>query len=135
MSRVGAPFPNLSLNMGIQQPKRRVLRFAAAFGVLLQFSVFIYASWVTYYNTSFYVDDGRPHTWSFVVAMAGTLLLKNDDRTSAHIYWVQPGDQRVADQQFPAFAYYKPATTYTTSSLLACVASTAPSRSINLAAR
>ncbi|KAL2122400.1 hypothetical protein VTJ04DRAFT_2855 [Mycothermus thermophilus] len=70
-----APFPNLSLNIGFQQPKRSLLSTAAAFGIILQSSFFIYAYWATFSNTSFYPEGDRPQIWSFVLAVAGTILL------------------------------------------------------------
>jgi hypothetical protein len=138
--RAFAPFPNLSLNIGFQQPKRSLLSTAAAFGIILQSSFFIYAYWATFSNTSFYPEDDRPQIWSFVLAVAGTVLLVSgmtlcaalvegrsgerhfkfnptDDETSSstRIYWLQCGNQRVADQNFPSFAYCKGADGYTTS--------------------
>lgn len=138
--RTTAPFPNLSLNFGIKRPKRSIIFAAAVFGILLQGSVFGYATWATFYNDNFYTDaegEGeRPGLWSFILAMGGTLLLvvgmtmcayairrssievqfePTPGRPIPRIYWLQCGGQRVADQQFPSFAYSTRAKTYTTS--------------------
>jgi hypothetical protein len=133
-----APYPNLSLNVGTQSTKKRVLLGVAAFGLLLQSSLFVYATWATFYNPSFYTDDDRPQLWSFVLGMAGTLLLvcgmtvcaalverrsierrfrhvPHPDGVKPRIYWLQCGDQRVGDQQFRSFAYSKEKKEYVTS--------------------
>ncbi|KAL1836178.1 hypothetical protein VTJ49DRAFT_5475 [Mycothermus thermophilus] len=133
-----APFPNLSLNVGIRKTKRRVLLGVGAFGILLQASVFIYATWATFYNLSFYEEDDTPPLWYFVLAIAGTALLvcgmilcaalvekRSTERhfkanlksgqNPPRIYWLQCGNQRVADQQFSSFAHFQSAERYMTS--------------------
>jgi hypothetical protein len=122
-----APFPNLSLNVGTRRTSKKVLLVATATGLLLEISFFVYATWATFYNPSFYTENDTPQLWSFILCMAGTLSLicgmslcavlverrSTEQRfTPFHkpdgflrIYWLQCGDQRVGDQQFRSFAY------------------------------
>jgi hypothetical protein len=116
-----APYPNLSLNVGTQRTNKRVLLGVAGFGFLLQASLIVYATWATFYNPGFYTDDDRPQLWSFVLGIAGTLLLVCGmtvcaalverrsiercfeqvplfDGVKPRIYWLQRGGQRVGDQ-------------------------------------
>ncbi|KAK4445311.1 ankyrin repeat-containing domain protein [Podospora aff. communis PSN243] len=131
-----APHPNLSLNIGIKPLSRRLLRAIAAIGTLLQLSFFGYATWVTFYYPELYDEDGLPSLWSFCLATAGTAILAcgmiccamlienmSAERRFQHktneaettMFWLQPGDQRVGDQLFNAFAYSKSGDTYITS--------------------
>ncbi|KAL2266837.1 hypothetical protein VTJ83DRAFT_4114 [Remersonia thermophila] len=143
-----SPFPNLSLNikagrlgsLGGYQPRRRLSLCAALFGILLQGSFFVYATWASFYNPSFYAEDDTPQMWYFVLAMTGTVLLvcgmsfcalliekrsikrhfsppTNSPNGPPRIHWLQRGNQRVADQQFGCFAYSQEAKRYTTSFL------------------
>ncbi len=138
-SRVFAPFPNLSLNVGTRRTSKEVLMTAAAAGLLLEASFFFYATWATFYNPDFYISEDAPHPWSFVLGMAGTVLLicgmflcavlverrsverrfkrieTSDDEPKPRIFWLQCGDQRVGDQQFRSFAYSEEKKEYMTS--------------------
>lgn len=128
-----APYPNLSLNIGIRTVPTGVLQVTAVFGVSLQLSFFVYATWATFYNQALYASGGPPHLWSFCLAVSGTALLvfgmilcamlierKSCERkfTSANptlIFWLQPGDQRIGDQLFNAFAHSEAKQEYLTS--------------------
>ncbi len=135
-----APFPNLSLNVGTRRTSKRLLASAAAAGLLLETSFFVYATWATFYNPEFYTEEDAPHPWSFVLGMAGTLVLmcgmtlcaalierRSSERQfrtverrvgakpKPRVFWVQCGDQRVGDQQFRSFAYAEEKQEYTTS--------------------
>jgi hypothetical protein len=133
-----APYPNLSLNVGTQRTKKGMLLGVAGVGLLLQASLFVYATWATFLNPGFYTDDDRPQLWSFVLGMTGTGLLvcgmtlcaalverRSTERRFSHvprgdgvkprIYWLQCGDQRVGDQQFRSFAFSKETDEYVTS--------------------
>ena len=133
-----APFPNLSLNVGTRRTSKKVLLVATAAGLLLEISFFVYATWATFYNSSFYTEDGTPQLWSFVLCMAGTLSLMcgmslcavlverrsterrfttshKPDGSGPYIHWLQCGDQRVGDQQFRSFAYSVKGKEYITS--------------------
>jgi peptidoglycan/LPS O-acetylase OafA/YrhL len=114
------------------------LLFFAAVGLLLEASFFVYATWATFYNPSFYTEDDAPHLWSFILGMMGTFSLmcgmslcarlverrsterrfKRRDRpgeAKPRIFWLQCGDQRVGDQQFRSFAYSEEKKQYMTS--------------------
>ncbi|KAH6616137.1 hypothetical protein B0J18DRAFT_296895, partial [Chaetomium sp. MPI-SDFR-AT-0129] len=136
-----APHPNLSLNIGIKPLPRRLLRIIAALGALLQLSFFGYATWVTFYYPELY-KDGLPSLWSFCLTTAGTAILvfgmiccamlvegmsterrfenkaspnHAESKTNTTMFWLQPGDQRVGDQLFNAFAYSRTGDAYITS--------------------
>ncbi|PSN73693.1 hypothetical protein BS50DRAFT_617000 [Corynespora cassiicola Philippines] len=137
-----APYPNLSLNIGIRATPQWVLILVAAFGSLLQLSFFGYATYVTFYRPDFYSEGKAPEMWSFVLTVLGTTMVvlgmilcaflierKSYERRFAHVghdgakhkkvettmYWLQPGDQRVGDQQFNAFSHNQAKHTYITS--------------------
>ncbi|KAK0634136.1 ankyrin repeat-containing domain protein [Immersiella caudata] len=111
-----APYPNLSLNIGIKPLPRRVLRTIAAVGSLLQVSFFGYATWVTFYYPGLYDEEGLPGLWSFCLATAGTaILVFGMICYNTTMFLLQPGNQRVGDQLFNAFAYSKSSDTYITS--------------------
>jgi hypothetical protein len=72
-----APYPNLSLNIGIR-PFPRLLRahwLAAGVGIMLQSSFFIFAAWATYYAKHLWEDGRPPEQWTFPVAATGTGFL------------------------------------------------------------
>jgi len=72
-----APFPNLSLNIGIRTTPKWVLVLVATFGSLLQLSLFGYATVITFYREDLYAEapGTRPATWSFVLAVLGTAMV------------------------------------------------------------
>jgi hypothetical protein len=125
-----APYPNLSLNIGIRTVPKWLLWITATFGILLQLSFFVYATWATFYNEALYEEGESPQLWSFWLAVSGTALLvfgmtlcawlieqKSCERRFTKVdyddpstpktitVWLQPGGQRVGDQLFNAFAY------------------------------
>lgn len=124
-----APYPNLSLNIGMRTVPHETLWIAVIFGVSLQLSFFAYATWATLYNQSLYDDGDSPQLWSFGLTMSGTALLvigmvlcallieqKSCERrfrkkafsnasSKTVMFWLQPGGQRVGDQSFDAFAH------------------------------
>jgi ankyrin repeat protein len=125
-----APNPNLSLNVGITKHGQIALGSAAIFGCLLQASVLGYGAWATYSKglrkeSQSAVD---PYFW---LTVTGTLLLvagmflcarlieqSTQERTfkfQKQVFWLQPGNQRVGDQNFEAFAYSTNLPEYTTS--------------------
>ncbi|KAF9768496.1 hypothetical protein IL306_014206 [Fusarium sp. DS 682] len=136
-----APFPNLALNIGGPRPSKAVLGLlglwsAAIFGVLLQASFFVYATWATKYKASFYEDKRTPRNSSwFVLTIAGTSFIvvgmalcaqviddiSEERRFVFHgtekprMFWLQPGGQRIGDQEFDGFAYNQIKTDYVTS--------------------
>jgi hypothetical protein len=135
-----APYPNLSLNIGIRTVPKWLLRITATFGILLQLSFFVYATWATFYNEGLYEEGESPQLWSFWLAVSGTALIvigmtlcaqlierKSSERrfTKADCndssipktvtVWLQPGGQRIGDQLFNAFAYSTEKQNYVTS--------------------
>jgi hypothetical protein len=135
-----APYPNLSLNVGIRTVPKWLHWIIAIFGISLQLSFFVYATWATFYNKALYEVGESPQLWSFWLAVSGTALLvvgmtlcawlieqKSCERrfTKADynspstpkttMVWLQPGGQRVGDQLFNAFAYSEEKDEYVTS--------------------
>ncbi|KAH6887638.1 hypothetical protein B0T10DRAFT_549622 [Thelonectria olida] len=135
-----APFPNLALNIGVQKASTSALYLwlAAIFGVLLQTSFFSYAVWATWYHPAFYQGQDVSNTLLFFTfTMAGTaavvigmalssllidrnseerrFIVSSPGRTDHHIFWLQPGGQRIGDQQFDAFAHNEKKMEYVTS--------------------
>jgi hypothetical protein len=125
-----APNPNLSLNVGIKKPGRIALYAATIFGCLLQASVLGFGGWVVY--TKDLRKEGRPSSKPyFWLTVTGTILLfigmcrcawlieqsTQERRFKLHkqVFWLQPGNQRVGDQNFEAFAYSAKLEEYTTS--------------------
>lgn len=76
--------PNLMLNIGFWIPSKLYLRALAAFGVLLQLSMFGYASWATCIEMLL-LDDQPPGRWALPVAIAGTCLLGFGMFMCAHV--------------------------------------------------
>ncbi|RGP73581.1 ankyrin repeat domain-containing 28 [Fusarium longipes] len=133
-----APFPNLALNIGVSKSSTESISLwaAAAVGVILQVSFFIFATWATQYNTSFYDGGKIPEdpTW-FLLTIIGTtctvigmaLCAQIIDCVSrerrfvrsapakSDMFWLQPAGQRIGDQEFDGFAYYEPKSEYITS--------------------
>ena len=125
-----APNPNLSLNVGIKKPSRKVLCLAAIFGCALQGSVLGYAAWAVHVKGL--RKEGQsavdPYFW---LTVTGTVLLvvgmflcarlieqSTSEKTyklQKHMFWLQPGGQRVGDQTFEAFACSTNVKEYTTS--------------------
>ncbi|KAL2694766.1 hypothetical protein Neosp_001353 [[Neocosmospora] mangrovei] len=137
------PFPNLALNIGVQEAKKSIftLWLAAVFGLLLQSSFVWYTIWATWYSPTFYEGGQASHTpIFFTFTIAGTIsiilgmalcaalidrkskeqrlvlppLKKNrgDHRPKHRIFWLQPGGQRIGDQEFDAFACNEVKTEY-----------------------
>ncbi|KAF5006575.1 hypothetical protein FDECE_7050 [Fusarium decemcellulare] len=126
-----APFPNLALNVGVQEAPTsiRILWLAAVFGVLLQSSFFGYATWATWYHPAFYEGGKVSNTpLFFTLTIVGTtfivlgmgicaaiidrsskdqrfvpLCAKGTDNPKRHIFWCQPA-QHIGDQEFAAFS-------------------------------
>ncbi|KAF8851447.1 ankyrin [Acephala macrosclerotiorum] len=134
-----APYPNLSLNIGIQSVPKEILWVTAVFGVSLQLSFFVYATWATFYKQVLYDDGDRPQLWSFCLAVSGTALVVVGmilcamliERRSCErkfkemagdgpptpktvIFWLQPS-QWVGGQLFNAFAHSEEKQKYITS--------------------
>ncbi|KAH7145594.1 ankyrin repeat-containing domain protein [Dactylonectria estremocensis] len=131
-----APHPNLSLNIGIRTTPPVFLWSAAIFGGLLQLSLFGYATWTTFFA---YNTEKATQLWSFCFTVGGTVLLvigmilcamlisrKSCSRRFTNrgqdsldqktvVFWLQPGDQRIGDQQFSAFAHSAEKQDYVTS--------------------
>lgn len=125
-----APNPNLSLNVGIKKHGRIALYSAAMFGCLLQASVLGYGA------CGVYAKGLRKEGQSIVdpcywLTVTGTILLvvgmflcarlidqSTQERTVTlrkQVFWLQPGNQRVGDQTFEAFAFATNLYEYTTS--------------------
>jgi len=125
-----APNPNLSLNVGIKKHSRIALCSAAIFGCLLQTSVLGYGAWAIYTKGLRKQEQSAldPYFW---LTVSGTVLLvvgmflcarliekSTLERTftlDEQVFWLQPGNQRVGDQNFEAFAYSVNPGEYTTS--------------------
>jgi hypothetical protein len=70
-----APYPNLSLNIGIKTVPPRILSMTALLGTLGQLSFLGYATWVTFYYPDLYEGESLPSLWSFCLAISGTVIL------------------------------------------------------------
>jgi hypothetical protein len=133
-SKAFAPHPNLSLNIGITRVKPHFLGMTVVLGTALQLSFFGYAAWATFYHPELYEIESLPSLWSFCLAISGTVVLSTgmiccavlierisrerrlrDDSQETQMFWLQPGNQRVGDQLFNAFAYSGSLETYITS--------------------
>jgi ankyrin repeat protein len=115
-----APNPNLSLNVGIKRPSSITLYGAAIFGCLMQASVLGYGAWAVFIQGLMKEDQSTTHLY-FWLALTGTLLLvigmflcawliekstqERKFKFNKEVFWLQPGNQRVGDQTFEAFAY------------------------------
>ncbi|KAF1958101.1 hypothetical protein CC80DRAFT_383924, partial [Byssothecium circinans] len=137
-----APYPNLSLNIGIRATPQWVLILVAIFGSLVQLSFFGYATVITFYRPDLYCGGKKPETWAFVLAVLGTATVVSgmilcaflverksrerrfaddghvsakDTKVDITMYWLQPGNQRAGDQQFNAFSHNNVKHTYITS--------------------
>lgn len=119
-----APYPNLSLTIGIQH--RIPVWCAVVLGMSLQLLFFGLTIYFTYFVPAFYdTEQGqKPEHWGFGLTVGGTIALnlgmtlcarlidkKSSERHfkrkdgCSQVYWLQPGGQRVGDQLFNAFAY------------------------------
>ncbi|KFA49812.1 hypothetical protein S40293_10015 [Stachybotrys chartarum IBT 40293] len=131
-----APYPNLCLNIGIKPVPLRILRMTAGLGALLQSSFVGYATWATFYYPDLYDGENLPTLWSFCLGISGTMMLvigmvccamliekmsverrfRDETRSpNTTMFWLQPGNQRVGDQLFNAFAYSESKKTFITS--------------------
>ncbi|KAJ3548345.1 hypothetical protein NM208_g1047 [Fusarium decemcellulare] len=126
-----APFPNLALNIGVQEAPISIwiLWLGSVFGVLLQSSFFGYATWATWYHPAFYEGGKVPNTppLFFTFTMVGTTFIvlgmglcatiidrsskdqrfvplcpKGTENLGRRIFWFQPA-QHIGDQEFAAF--------------------------------
>jgi hypothetical protein len=123
--------PNLGLNAGFQpcSPLRSWLLIC--FGCALQAGVLVLAGLATLHFEWKKGDEDVPH-WALYLMVAGTLVMSLGVYLAAHligestaevtyrpdhsqtdarppnIYWLQPGNQMLADQVFGSFAYSKP---------------------------
>lgn len=70
-----APYPNLSLNIGIRSTPKWVPVSVAIFGILLQCSFFGYATVVTFYRPRWYQNKRSPDIWAFALATLGTVMV------------------------------------------------------------
>ncbi|KAF4125213.1 Ankyrin Repeat Protein [Geosmithia morbida] len=150
-----APYPNLSLNLGVRKSSLALtyVFMAAIFGYALQMSAIGFAAWATFYSPKLSgKSDGRETTPFFVLYSVGTVVIffgmslsagviqtfskkrlfillrreasgeharpdtsKNvDGKPADRIYWLQPGNQRVGDQEFRPFAYSEAKSEYIT---------------------
>jgi hypothetical protein len=103
---------------------------------MLQVSFFIFVTWATQYNTSFYEDDkvSDDPTW-FLLAVIGTPCVVigvalcaqiidgvsrehrfvHSEPEKPEMFWLQPAGQRISDQEFDGFTYNEPKSEYITS--------------------
>ncbi|KAK5988185.1 hypothetical protein PT974_12325 [Cladobotryum mycophilum] len=136
-----ATYPNLTLNIARLSSRmvERYLRIACIAGVLLQGSSFAFTTWVTWFRPSVYDHyNGKELLPFFVLFISGSLMLQfgmwlssllidfnsterrfanpnkegSKDNKKTVMVWLQPGGQRVGDQEFSAFAFAKPADEY-----------------------
>ncbi|KAF3158707.1 hypothetical protein TWF788_004536 [Orbilia oligospora] len=67
--------PNLSLNIGIKRQPKKFTYAAAAFGIILQGGVLVFAGVVTYRFPDQFLNDGRPvEQYAFPLTLSGTIL-------------------------------------------------------------
>ncbi|RSL51148.1 hypothetical protein CEP54_011587 [Fusarium duplospermum] len=135
-----APFPNLALNIGVQKGQTSILTLwiATVFGLLLQSSFFGYTIWATWYHPTFYEggkSSNTPLFFTFTIAGTASIILgmalcatlidrnskeqrivlssvKGTERPEYRMFWLQPGGQRIGDQEFDAFACNEAKTEY-----------------------
>ncbi|KAK4170624.1 hypothetical protein QBC36DRAFT_148793, partial [Triangularia setosa] len=62
-----ARHPNLSLNLGISRPRKRVMWLVVMVAIALQLSFYGYATWATFLNTGLYDEGEQPALWSFLL--------------------------------------------------------------------
>ncbi|KAK5989716.1 hypothetical protein PT974_07975 [Cladobotryum mycophilum] len=133
-----APHPNPSLNIGRRGLMLSIINLwiASVFGILVQASLFLYATWATWYHSKFYAGGvGGNILPFFTLGVSGTVFLmagmalsaklidtKSEERRfvdcakepGSLIFWLQPA-QRIGDQRFNAFAHVKKCGEYITS--------------------
>ncbi|KAK0732428.1 hypothetical protein B0T21DRAFT_313512, partial [Apiosordaria backusii] len=134
-----APYPNLTLNLGFRLPRRWEQLFVTVLAVTIQAGFFVFASWVTFAQPDLYEGDDPPPTWGFHLAVIGTVMVSvgmiscarvideqseelwfeqstkgpgSETSNETYALWLQPGGQRVGDQQFSAFFCQKKITRY-----------------------
>ncbi|KAL1968267.1 hypothetical protein VTN77DRAFT_2102 [Rasamsonia byssochlamydoides] len=115
--------PNLSLNKGIKRRNRVWFYLAACVGCGLQIGVMIFAALTVFLWPSTFKKDGSAvASYAFPLFIIGTtlltagmfscaLLIEQSSRkyffplnSHCKVYWLQPGNQKVGDQVFEAFA-------------------------------
>lgn len=120
--------PNLALNIGIRKPPSFILKLCAILGGILQMSVLILASYITYCS-KLEKESRLPKHVAFSALVIGTTLLSGGMFMSSYIidhstveraftrseaksgnysssmHWVQPGGQVIGDHSFDFFAY------------------------------
>ncbi|KAF3221247.1 hypothetical protein TWF191_007212 [Orbilia oligospora] len=118
--------PNLSLNIGIKRQPKKFTYAAAAFGIILQGGVLVFAGVLTYRFPDQFLNDGKPvEQYAFPLTLSGTILIglgmflcgyiiekttyevyyeqPGNETDMAQMYWVQPGGQKIGDQVFGSF--------------------------------
>ncbi|KAF3081256.1 hypothetical protein TWF102_001724 [Orbilia oligospora] len=131
--------PNLSLNIGMKRQPKKSTYAAAAFGVILQGGVLVFAGVITYQFPDQFLNDGKPvEQYVFPLTLFGTILTcfgmflcgyiieratnetyyeQSGNKTDrAQMYWVQPGGQKLGDQVFGSFVGFSNDHTYIKSS-------------------
>ncbi|RSL62426.1 hypothetical protein CEP53_004755 [Fusarium sp. AF-6] len=131
----------LNIGVQKAQTSILTLWIAAVFGLLVQSSFFGYTTWAMWYHPTFYEDEKASNTpLFFTFTIAGTasiiigmalcatlidrnskeqrLVLSPTNETGKprlpeyRIFWLQPGGQRIGDQEFDAFACNEAKTEY-----------------------
>ncbi|KAL2148633.1 hypothetical protein VTH82DRAFT_2187 [Thermothelomyces myriococcoides] len=128
-SRLFAPHPNLSLNVGIVKRPKWVFFTVALVGFILQAGVLVLAGtgvWILGWN----LNQGAPASrlYAPIMYIVGTVLMcggmwgcaaligqstdeiyfRRNPRSktpTTHLLWIQPGPQVIGDQSFDPFAY------------------------------
>ncbi|KAF3191893.1 hypothetical protein TWF225_001098 [Orbilia oligospora] len=131
--------PDLSLNIGMKRQPKKFTYAAAAFGVILQGGVLVFAGVITYQFPDQFLNDGKPvEQYAFPLTLFTTILTcfgmflcgyiieratnetyyeKSGNETDrSQIYWVQPGGQKIVDQVFGSFVGFSNDHTYIKSS-------------------
>ncbi|KAF3281992.1 hypothetical protein TWF970_001939 [Orbilia oligospora] len=131
--------PNLSLNIGMKRQPKKFTYAAAAFGVILQGGVLVFAGVITYQFPDQFLNDGKPvEQYAFPLTLFGTILTcfgmflcgyiieratnetyyeqRGNETERAQMYWVQPGGQKIGDQVFGSFIGHSNDHTYIRSS-------------------
>jgi ankyrin repeat protein len=136
-----APSPNLTLNVWMKKVPTVANYAAAAAGVVVQGGVLVLGAVLTYY-LGLSREDSAVSQYGFPLTACGTVMLSagvflcaflvgestserkfqqvNDEigpgqQRGPKFAWLQPGGQRVGDQEFDAFAYTDRPEQYTTS--------------------
>ncbi|KAK2669046.1 hypothetical protein RAB80_014572 [Fusarium oxysporum f. sp. vasinfectum] len=125
-----APYPNLSLNVGIVKPPRWVFFAVAAAGFILQGGILALAGvgvWILQWDLD--ANDPASTDYAPIMFIAGTVLMCSgmwgcaaligqttheihytrqfDSKQTTRLLWLQHGEQRIGDQTFDSFAYFE----------------------------